>query len=138
MNMTTFVIFRPIIKNGPQNFPAETWLQLQSPFKILDPKSFLEPELIFQFPIIFAMSCNRIEIGLNKTFINLSLFGVRRNIVCARPVWGRLGTLLRRHRWVLPVNYPVFSVVMVIYHYVERICRVLVIPNFLYNMNNHE
>ena len=25
------------------------------------------------------------------------------------------------HRWELPGNYPVFSVVMVIYHYVERI-----------------
>ena len=136
--MTTFVIFGPIIKNWPQKFPAETWLQLQSPFKILDSKSFLEPDLIFQFPIIFAMSCNRIEIGLNKTFINLSLFGVRRNIVCARPVWGRLGTLLRRHRWILPVNYPVFSVVMVIYHYVERICRVLVTPIILYNIYDHE
>ena len=25
-----------------------------------------------------------------------------------------------RHRWELPGNYPVFTVVMVIYHYVER------------------
>ena len=25
------------------------------------------------------------------------------------------------HRWELPGNYPVFTVVMVIYHYVERI-----------------
>ena len=30
------------------------------------------------------------------------------------------------HRWVLPGNYPVFTVVMVIYHYVERIWRILV------------
>ena len=35
-----------------------------------------------------------------------------------------------RHRWELPGNYPVFTVVMVIYHYVERIWRILVIPDF--------
>ena len=29
-------------------------------------------------------------------------------------VWGGVG-----HRWELPGNYPVFTVVMVIYHYVE-------------------
>ena len=32
------------------------------------------------------------------------------------------------HRWELPDNYPVFAVVMVIYHYVQRIWRVLVTP----------
>ena len=35
-------------------------------------------------------------------------------------------------------NYPVFTVVMVIYHYVERIWRILVTPNLLYNIYNHE
>ena len=34
------------------------------------------------------------------------------------------------HRWELPGNYPVFTVVMVIYHYVERIWRILVTPVF--------
>ena len=34
------------------------------------------------------------------------------------------------HRWELPDNYPVFTVVMVIYHYIERIWRILVKPNF--------
>ena len=34
------------------------------------------------------------------------------------------------HRWELPCNYPVFTVVMVIYHYVERIWRILVTPIF--------
>ena len=34
------------------------------------------------------------------------------------------------HRWGLPGNYPVFTVVMVIYHYVERIWRILVTPIF--------
>ena len=34
------------------------------------------------------------------------------------------------HRWELPGNYPVFTVVMVIYHYVERIWRILVTPIF--------
>ena len=32
------------------------------------------------------------------------------------------------HRWELPGNYPVFNVVMVIHHYVERIWRILVTP----------
>ena len=34
------------------------------------------------------------------------------------------------HRWDLPGNYPVFTVVMVIYHHVERTWRILVDPNF--------
>ena len=40
------------------------------------------------------------------------------------------------HRWELPGNYPVFTVVIVIYHYIERIWRILVTPNFLYNIYN--
>ena len=35
------------------------------------------------------------------------------------------------HRWELPGNYTVFAVVMIIYHYVERIRRILVTPIFL-------
>ena len=35
-----------------------------------------------------------------------------------------------RHRWELPGNYPVFIVVMVMYHYDEGIWRILVTPNF--------
>ena len=35
------------------------------------------------------------------------------------------------HSSELPVNYPVFTVVMVIYHYVERIWRILVMPIFI-------
>ena len=42
------------------------------------------------------------------------------------------------HRWELLGNYPVFNVVMVIYHYFWRIWRILVTPNFLYNIYNHE
>ena len=38
----------------------------------------------------------------------------------------------------LPGNYPVFTVVMVIYHYVERIWRIIVTPNFFYNIYNDE
>ena len=34
------------------------------------------------------------------------------------------------HIWELPGNYPLFTVVMVIYHYIERNWRVLVTPNF--------
>ena len=42
----------------------------------------------------------------------------------------------QRHRWELPGNYPVFTVVMVIYHYVERIWIILVTPFFKYNIYN--
>ena len=34
------------------------------------------------------------------------------------------------HRCKLPGNYPVLTVVMVIYHYDERIWRIIVIPIF--------
>ena len=36
-----------------------------------------------------------------------------------------------KDRWELPGNCPVFTVVMEIYHYVERIWRILVTPNTL-------
>ena len=42
-----------------------------------------------------------------------------------------------KHMWELPDNYPVFTVVMVIYHYVERIWRITVTSNF-FNIYNHE
>ena len=32
--------------------------------------------------------------------------------------------------WELPRDYPVFAMVMVIYHYVDRIYRILVTTNF--------
>ena len=38
----------------------------------------------------------------------------------------------------LPGNYPVFTVVMEIYHYVKIIWRIILTPNFLYNIYNHE
>ena len=42
------------------------------------------------------------------------------------------------HIYEFPDNYPVFTVVVVIYHYVERIWIILVNPNFLYNIYDHE
>ena len=66
---------------------------------------------------------------------NQSLFPILQGV--ARPV--SAGTPLApsetqsyrcRHRWELPGNYAVFTVVMVIYHYVERIWRILVTPIF--------
>ena len=42
------------------------------------------------------------------------------------------------HRWELLVNYPVFILVMVIYHYVEIIWRILVTQVFLYNICDNE
>ena len=44
----------------------------------------------------------------------------------------------RNHRRELPGNHPVFTVVMVIYHYVERTWRILINPNFLYNIYDNE
>ena len=43
---------------------------------------------------------------------------------------GQLGDNGAEHRWELPGNYLFFTVVMVIYHYVERIWRILVTPVF--------
>ena len=43
-----------------------------------------------------------------------------------------------RHIWELSVNYPVFTMVLVIYHYIERIWRILVTPYILYNIYDHE
>ena len=43
-----------------------------------------------------------------------------------------------QHRWELPVSHPVFNVVMVIYHYVERIWRILITPNYLYKIYEFE
>ena len=42
------------------------------------------------------------------------------------------------HQWELSGNYPIFTMVMVIYNYFEIIWRILVTPNFLYNIHNHE
>ena len=41
------------------------------------------------------------------------------------------------HRWELLVNYPVFTMVMVIYHYVEKIVELLLHPIFPYNIYDH-
>ena len=49
-----------------------------------------------------------------------------------------INTAHENHRWELPGNYPVLSMVVVIYHYVERIWRILVTPNFLHNIYNQE
>ena len=56
--------------------------------------------------------------------------------VVGRGVYDNSHTVL--HRWELPCNYPVFYVVMVIYHYIERIWRILVTPNYSYNIYDHE
>ena len=40
-------------------------------------------------------------------------------------------------RWELPCNYSVFTVVVEIYHYAERIWIIIVAPGFSYNIYNH-
>ena len=52
--------------------------------------------------------------------------------------WGRCCSLSWWNRWELPGNCPVFTVVMVNCHYVEIIWRILVTPNFLYNIYDQE
>ena len=47
---------------------------------------------------------------------------------------GPRGLHTRDHRWELPGNYPVLTMVMLIYYYVERIWIILVAPNLLYNI----
>ena len=42
------------------------------------------------------------------------------------------------HIWEILGNYPVSTMVMVIYHYVERICRIIVTLDFTYNIYDHE
>ena len=42
----------------------------------------------------------------------------------------KFARLTGRHRWELPGNSPVFTVVMVIYHYFERIWIIIVTPIF--------
>ena len=34
------------------------------------------------------------------------------------------------HRWILPGNYPIFAVLMLIYHYIEKIWRIIITPDF--------
>ena len=42
------------------------------------------------------------------------------------------------HGGHLMVTYPIFAVVMVIYHYIERIWRILITPNFFYDIYDRE
>ena len=46
--------------------------------------------------------------------------------------------LFQLHRLELPVEYPFLTEVMVICHYVERIWRIIVTYNFLYNIYYNE
>ena len=50
----------------------------------------------------------------------------------------KMGLTYQIHRWELPGNYPVSVVVMVIYHYFERIWIILVTPNFPFTIYDHE
>ena len=42
------------------------------------------------------------------------------------------------HRWSLLGNHPFLTVVMLIYHYLEVMWRIVITTNFLYNIYNHE
>ena len=55
--------------------------------------------------------------------------GVKMQFTGERLSLGRIWE--RAHRWELPGNYPVFTVVMVIYHYVEIIWINSHYPHFL-------
>ena len=49
-----------------------------------------------------------------------------------------LGLWHWERRWEFLGTYPVFTMVMVIYHYVERILKIVVTANVLYNIYNHK
>ena len=49
-----------------------------------------------------------------------------------------LGLWHWERRWEFLGTYSVFTVVMVIYHYFERILKIVVTANFLYNIYNHK
>ena len=57
---------------------------------------------------------------LIQWFLCLEIHSVARGV----PLWGR------GHRWESLGNYPVFNVVIVIYHYVERIGELSLPPIF--------
>ena len=42
------------------------------------------------------------------------------------------------HKWEFRGNFPGITVVMVIYHYVDKIWRIIIHPDFLYNIYNNE
>ena len=42
------------------------------------------------------------------------------------------------HRWGLPGNFPICTVLVLIYHYIEIVRELLLTPIFLYNINDHE
>ena len=61
-------------------------------------------------------------------------------VLRSKPMVPRVRPLIAigyKHIWELPGNYPVFYVVMEIYHYVEITWRILVTPVCLYNIYDH-
>ena len=78
---------------------------------------------------------NGVEKIVLKYFFNLSTLGAD---ILPLPLSHGQCHSSSHHWWELPGKYPFFTVVMVIYHYVERTWRILVTPDFLYNIYDHE
>ena len=74
-------------------------------------------------------------------FQHIGYFLLMASMACS--FWTPLGlarfcALAVLHRWELPDNYPFFAVVMILYHYVEKIGRIFVTPDFVYYIYDHE
>ena len=70
-----------------------------------------EPSYMYDDKQSVLTGSTRPESTLKKKAQSIAFHFIREG--CAADEW--------RHRWELPGNYPVFTVVMLIYHYVERI-----------------
>ena len=105
------------INNVISKFMSYGWLKATKITMLVTPPTFIFPYVCMEYCIIS---------GLLIPIFWVMLSGID---------W--ITTTLH-HRWVLPVNYPVFTVVMVIYHYVDRIWRILVIPIFLYKIYDNK
>ena len=75
--------------------------------------------------------CTKLILGCTRVFSNPLIFKTSQKCVLESfSTW--------YHRWELTINHPIFTMVMAIYHYVERIWIILVTPNFSYNIYDNE
>ena len=76
------------------------------------------------------MDVNKAKIQYDGSLDKLKLRIVGKGDIQNKELVGDNWSPTSSHRWELTGNYPVFTVVMVIYHYVDRIWRILVAPIF--------
>ena len=85
-------------------------------------------KMLWLFPILLRLSCIWLVIAHNNEvcdkFVHPAKSTFQQNCAHIEPSYAS-------HRWELPGNYPVFTLLMVFYHYLERIWRILVTPVFV-------